>query len=824
MTWPKFSFSILIFLGILFPIYSFAFQISGKVFDTHGNGISYASVFILGTSIGTSTNSEGAYSLEIPLGKQFIRFNSLGYKSKTVEILAQEGMNHQLNIVLEDFGIGLREIVVRSNSDNPANEIIRRVISRKKQFDSIIRGFTCSVYAKAIQRLDNAPKKFLGRDIKKPLERMGLDSGKRGIIYLSESVSKLKFRRPDSYFEEIISSKISGNPQGFTFNQISDNILDFNKNIMNLPALNLNRVISPIHDHAFDYYRFELVERNPVKNGYVDKIKVIPKNKFSQTYQGFLYINEPDFKIGGLDLYLTKEAGMQFIDTVNIRQNFIDLQGDSSVMVGQQFFIRGSAFGFHFNGSISYSFSDFKLNPVWREKEFSKLEIKVDHEANTRDSSYWKRIRPIPLTEEEKIDYTRKETLYKIRHTRTYMDSVDKVDSRFHLSDFILRGYSFRNSYKREFWSVNSFSSFYNYNTVEGLVLNPLVTFRKRTSDSSGFSLGANIRYGFTNQHFNISLISDFQINRKKNQGLSFQLGSRVQDFNSLGSLDPAFNTFQTTFNKLNILKLYEKRFAYSSFFTRILPGFSLETHLEYSDRLPLVNTSFYSFRKISDQSFTANNPNGGLNNSPAFQENKALQWEVNFNIHIGEKYIDRPEGIFVTESIYPKLNVQYRKGIHGIGGSSVDYDFLSFKVYDENLDIGVLGSLNYTLEAGKYFNSNSLSLMDGENFASRTGSLSKNLNTPFLVINPYLYTSFQKFALGGIQNNFKGILFNKIPLLRQLKLNEILGGSFLKSDDHPFDSEIYGGISRLGFGLNYVISLSQGQIKNKMITFSLGF
>ena len=787
-------------------------------------GISFASVFIVGTSIGTSTNSEGEYSLDLPLGKQLVRFNSLGYTSKTVELRVQEGLSHTLDIVLDDFGIGLKELVVRSNAVNPADTIMRKVILMKNHYDTQIKGFSAKVYSKIIQKLDNAPKKFLGRDIKKPLERMGLDSGKRGIIYLSESVSNLKFKRPNSYFEEIVSSKISGNPRGFTFNQISENILDFNKNTMPLPALNLNRVISPLNDHAFDYYRFELLERNPSGKGYIDKIKVIPRNAFSQTYKGILYIAEPDFKINGLDLILTKDIGMQFIDTVNIRQNFIDLKGDTSVLVGEQFYFKGSIFGFHFNGSATFSFNDFTLNPNWKPGEFSKTEVKIDRDANTRDSDYWKGIRPIPLTQEEKKDYSRKEKLYTLHHTKAYMDSIDRVDNQFHLSEYITGGYSFKNSYRKTFWKINSFTSLYNYNTVEGLVISPGLSFRKRTSDSSSFSVGAELRYGISNQHFNAYLYSDIFTNRRMARGFSFQLGSKVEDFNSLGALDPSFNTYQTLYNKFNILKLYEKRFAYAGFFSRLIPGIHLETHLEYSDRLPLINTSFQSIRKLADQEFTANNPNGGLNNLPAFAENKALKWTVNFNIHFGEKFVDRPEGLWVAESKFPKLNIQYRKGIKGIGDSGVDYDFLSLKIYDQNVDLGILGSFNYTLEAGKFLQSNSLSLMDGENFASRTGSLSRNLNSPFLIINPYVYTSFQQYTLAGFQNNFKGILFSKIPLFRNLKLNEILGGSFLKSDSKPSYYEFYGGISRLGFGLNYVVSMGQGQIKQKMLSFSLGF
>ena len=48
----------------------------------------------------------------------------------------------------------------------------------------------------------DAPKKFLGRDINQIGREIGLDSNRRGIIYLSESETKYSFLRPDKVHEE----------------------------------------------------------------------------------------------------------------------------------------------------------------------------------------------------------------------------------------------------------------------------------------------------------------------------------------------------------------------------------------------------------------------------------------------------------------------------------------------------------------------------------------------------------------------------------------------------------------------------------------------
>ncbi len=62
--------------------------------------------------------------------------------------------------------------------------------------------------------LRNVPEKIMGRDIFID----GLDSSRSGIVYLSESVSEVFIQKPDQKKEIMISSKVSGRSQGFSWN------------------------------------------------------------------------------------------------------------------------------------------------------------------------------------------------------------------------------------------------------------------------------------------------------------------------------------------------------------------------------------------------------------------------------------------------------------------------------------------------------------------------------------------------------------------------------------------------------------------------------
>ena len=54
-----------------------------------------------------------------------------------------------------------------------------------------------------------------------------LDSTRSGIIYLSETISKISYRQPNDFRERIIASKVSGNDNGFSFNSAQESTFSF---------------------------------------------------------------------------------------------------------------------------------------------------------------------------------------------------------------------------------------------------------------------------------------------------------------------------------------------------------------------------------------------------------------------------------------------------------------------------------------------------------------------------------------------------------------------------------------------------------------------
>lgn len=82
--------------------------LTGKVTDATGNPIPNASVVVKGTSIGTVTNSDGVYSLNVPEGAKTLLISSVNMQDQEVRI----GSDAVINISLKGTDNSLQEVVV----------------------------------------------------------------------------------------------------------------------------------------------------------------------------------------------------------------------------------------------------------------------------------------------------------------------------------------------------------------------------------------------------------------------------------------------------------------------------------------------------------------------------------------------------------------------------------------------------------------------------------------------------------------------------------------------------------------------------------------
>ena len=226
-------------------------QIKGTVTDESGKPLAAVSIHIEDTYIGTTTNEEGNYFLDFKTkGKYVIVFQYLGYKSQKIKF-TNDNLPNIFTIKLLEENIELNTVVI-DKKNNPANEVIRNAIAHKKDNSEATNKYEADFYSRGIFKIKDAPKKIMGQKFDNFDEI--LDSTRSGILYLSETVSKITYKKPDKLKEVIVASKVSGNDNGFSFNNAASANFDFYENYL---PFQIN-VVSPIADNAFNYYKYKL--------------------------------------------------------------------------------------------------------------------------------------------------------------------------------------------------------------------------------------------------------------------------------------------------------------------------------------------------------------------------------------------------------------------------------------------------------------------------------------------------------------------------------------------------------------------------------------
>jgi len=102
--------SMLLFIG---SVLSQDKVIKGKVTDDVGNGLPNVTVSVKGTSIGTTTKSDGSFSLTAPSSAKSLVFSSVGMAAVEVSI----GNKETIDVTLKPTEKAMEEVVIRSSNE-----------------------------------------------------------------------------------------------------------------------------------------------------------------------------------------------------------------------------------------------------------------------------------------------------------------------------------------------------------------------------------------------------------------------------------------------------------------------------------------------------------------------------------------------------------------------------------------------------------------------------------------------------------------------------------------------------------------------------------
>ncbi|WP_443938079.1 DUF5686 and carboxypeptidase regulatory-like domain-containing protein [Pedobacter sp. MW01-1-1] len=794
------------------------FTLSGTIQDESGQPVPFASVFLKNTTHGTSANINGKYIFKLDKGKYTISYRAIGFKTKEVLINLTDDQTHNITLKAENYA--LENVTIHGNAEDPAYAIIRHAIEKRKEHLTEVNAYECDVYIKGVQKLNGAPKKFLGRNIQKTLD---LDTNRKGIIYLSESESKFSFQRPDKIHEEMISSKLSGRNNAFSFNKASDLMIDLYENIVLENNLSARGFVSPIADNALFYYSYKLLGELHEGGETIHKIEVIARRENDPVFRGIIYILDKSWRIYNADLFLLKKAGINFVDTLSMNLSYTKVK-EVYMPTNVNLEFSGNLLGFKFAGYYLASYSNYNLNPKFPKNYFNGEILKITEFVNKKDSLYWKNNRPIPLTLEEKLDYVKKDSIAKLKESKHYLDSVENANNKFAINKLLLTPYSINKRYEKKFYTFDPILRSIFYNTVEGLAIKYGVTYRKEFENRVNYTIRPEIRYGLAINKFTGSLTGNYHYNPKKKANVGISFGNGIFDLNNVGSMTLFGNSINSLFYGKNFLKFYEKNYlkVYSS--RELTSGLQASIGMEYNQNKTLVNHTDFYLINTKDLAFTSNNPFTPEVETPLFPTYKAFTLNASLTYSIGQHYITRPDGKFYTESKYPQITLSYSKGLKNTLSSDIDYDFLKLEVYQEKINFGLWGYSTFLVGVGGFPNNNKMYFPDYKHFAGNISTIFPPNIRKFQYLDFYQFSTREKYFEAHLEHSFGGFFINKVPLLRKTKLEEFIGGGYLSSPEKKNYKEFYFGLKRLIFRASYGFAYDGSKKIAQSIRFSYGF
>ncbi|MEN0057045.1 MAG: DUF5686 and carboxypeptidase regulatory-like domain-containing protein, partial [Mucilaginibacter sp.] len=777
--------------------------ISGKITDQNNQPVPFASVYINNTSRGVSANSEGYYELQLQAGNYELQYKAVGYSQQSREITLTG--NQVINVSLQTETYQLQTVAIHAGGEDPAYAIIRKAIKKRKTYLNEVKAYTCDIYIKGLQKLLAAPKKFLGFDVQKATREAGLDSNRTGIVYLSESQSKYSFISPNKVHEVQVSSKVSGQNRAFSFNRASDMAVNFYENFEIWDGLSNRPIVSPIADNALFYYNYKWMGISVENGETINKILVTPKRAHDPCFDGYIYILEDSWRLSALQLYITKRANINLVDTVKINQQFYPVSDKAWMPATTKFEFTGGLLGFKLGGYFIAIYKNYDLNPSFEKTNFDEV-LHIDKNT-THDSIFWNQQRPIPLTAEEKTDYKNKETLAQKRESRTYLDSLDKDNNTIKPMKILVTGINIRNRYNKENLHFDGLLTSLLYNTVEGFAINYGVTYSKvvDTINNRSLILGGRVRYGLANHLFNGVASAAIPL---KQFTLGLNAGSDITDLNNLQPVSTFVNSLHSLLLRQNYQKLYQKQFVSASLSGHIAGGWKASASAEWANRKSLSNSSTYSIFSPKDHAFTSNNPLVPTQDIPLFAENQSFKVSLRTSYDFSDKYETYPSGRRYLPSKYPTIGLNYTTGI-SILGSDVDYHLLSADISKTNMDLGFYGNTSFFIGAGKFLSTDKLFYPDYIHFEGNQLFAYKPGITRFMLLDYYDFSTSDRYIEAHLEHNFMGFLTNKIPIIRKSKLQEIVDVNYLYTP-------VLKNYTELGVGLQYLnIRLMYGRSFN---------
>ena len=396
-------------------------QIYGVITDAEtGDSIPFASVVYKGHQQAVVSDVNGRYRIDRHEGWN-ITFSAVGYKSRIMAVTSKT--KGRLNVKLKPDQQQLAEVTVKakrsrySRKNNPAVELMRRVVAAKKKTDLGQNNYyQYNKYEKITLSLNDLKPEQLeqGTFKKHPwlVEQVETSSvtGKMILpVSVDETVSQKIYRRNPRSEKTIITGQTSKGVNDLF--QTGDIINTVVKDVFTDIDLYQDHIrllqypfISPISNEGIGFYRYYIEDTLTVERDSCIHLHFLPNNQNDMGFRGDLYIlKDSSLHVRRCEMTIPKQSNVNFVQNVKILQDFEQLPDGQWVLTRDDMTTELEIVSFIRSAIVTRvtRLSDYAFDPI-PNKLFKGLRKEVtEADAQMRDEEFWNQYRQVELTKGE---------------------------------------------------------------------------------------------------------------------------------------------------------------------------------------------------------------------------------------------------------------------------------------------------------------------------------------------------------------------------------------------------------------------------------------
>ena len=395
--------------------------ITGHVIDEQtGDTISFASCSYRGHGVAVASDVNGYYSIARHDGWP-LTFSAIGYQQQTVVV--DNRTPHYLRIRLKPDSKLLSEVTIKSKrsrysrKNNPAVELMKKVVAAKKRTDLSNRDFyQYNKYQKLTLALNDITSQFLdsGKFAKKQwlLNQVEVCPYNNKLILpisVDETVSQ-KIYRKDPHDEKTIIKGM--NNQGINdLIQTGDILTTLMKDVFTDINIYDNQIrllqypfTSPIGDDAIAFYRYYIQDTIYVDHDLCFHLSFLPNNQQDFGFRGDLFIlADSSYQVKRCEMTIPKRSDVNFVENMKVTQEFRQLpDGDWVLSVDDMFTeLKVASFLAQFAVIRNTRITDYAFDELPKQLFKGKKKEVKDVNAMMQGDDFWAQYRQVELTKSE---------------------------------------------------------------------------------------------------------------------------------------------------------------------------------------------------------------------------------------------------------------------------------------------------------------------------------------------------------------------------------------------------------------------------------------